>query len=334
MEGLTKKAIRDLTEKVKEYLIKNNNPANYKVYNEFINECKANGIIQQEFYDAILSKASNEIKWEKENDDVKSKIKKPIILKEETEEQKELKKKEAQIILEKMVEKTFHKERILQNELSLLFKKAVKLGFNEKETAIKLDQQIKNKKLRAFPDANFDLESLEGILTSTNWYDEEAYKRVVLEESEKNRRAEKRAKLLGCIWGIICLLAIIAITSFITYLIISGKNKKENRLEATTNIIDSIYTAFDVYENPKYPVTSSKLLTQDDLENLLKHELYIMRNEIYARHGLIFQNKKLKKYFDKQPWYKPRYNDVSNMLSETEKKNIAFLKKVEDSEPK
>ena len=59
-----------------------------------------------------------------------------------------------------------------------------------------------------------------------------------------------------------------------------------------------------------------------------------MRNEIYARHGLIFQNKKLKKYFDKQPWYKPRYNDVSNMLSETEKKNIAFLKKVEDSEPK
>ena len=54
-----------------------------------------------------------------------------------------------------------------------------------------------------------------------------------------------------------------------------------------------------------------------------------MRNEIYARHGFIFQNTEMKNYFSTQPWYSPLNNDVNGILSVIEKKNIEFIKRYE-----
>ncbi len=77
------------------------------------------------------------------------------------------------------------------------------------------------------------------------------------------------------------------------------------------------------------PQTSQKLLTEADLKGLDKAKLRFMRNEIFARHGYIFKSQELNNYFKQQPWYKPTEGDVSAKLSETERLNIALIKKLE-----
>ena len=37
-------------------------------------------------------------------------------------------------------------------------------------------------------------------------------------------------------------------------------------------------------------------------------ELEIMRNEIYARHGWVFNRRDLQDYFGRQSWYQPKGN--------------------------
>ena len=78
-----------------------------------------------------------------------------------------------------------------------------------------------------------------------------------------------------------------------------------------------------------YPYASQRLLTDEDVKNLSQYALRIMRNEIYARHGYIFQNTEMKDYFSTQAWYSPLYNDVNSMLSAIEKSNIELIKRYE-----
>lgn len=77
------------------------------------------------------------------------------------------------------------------------------------------------------------------------------------------------------------------------------------------------------------PYSSERLLTENDLYNKTSKELRIMRNEIYARHGYIFQSKDLREYFSSKSWYSEKYNDVSFLLTEIEERNILFIKKHE-----
>jgi hypothetical protein len=76
----------------------------------------------------------------------------------------------------------------------------------------------------------------------------------------------------------------------------------------------------------KYPEGSTRLLTPEDVAGKSSWELKIMKNEIYARHGYIFKNAELKSYFESQRWYRPMYDDVSDMISAVEKENAAFIK--------
>jgi hypothetical protein len=76
----------------------------------------------------------------------------------------------------------------------------------------------------------------------------------------------------------------------------------------------------------KYPEGSARLLTYDDVAGKSSWELKIMKNEIYARHGYIFKTPELKSYFGSQPWYRPTYDDVTDLLSDIERENAAFIK--------
>lgn len=84
----------------------------------------------------------------------------------------------------------------------------------------------------------------------------------------------------------------------------------------------------------RWPWTSKRLATTEDLQNLSKSDLKIMRNEIYARHGWIFSDSGLSKYFASQAWYIPGGpNDekesvnkiISNELNSFEKINGKFI---------
>lgn len=78
-----------------------------------------------------------------------------------------------------------------------------------------------------------------------------------------------------------------------------------------------------------YPIASTRELKQEEVLNLTADEMKTMRNEIYARHGYIFQNKEMLAHFSKMPWYKPAHADVREMLTPLEKKNIALIKEME-----
>ncbi|RPI15472.1 MAG: YARHG domain-containing protein [Ignavibacteriae bacterium] len=79
----------------------------------------------------------------------------------------------------------------------------------------------------------------------------------------------------------------------------------------------------------KYPEATDRLLASDDVRNLSKWELKIMRNEIFARHGYIFKTDDMRDYFNRQSWYSGTYDNVESMLSSTEKSNIELIKRYE-----
>ena len=54
-----------------------------------------------------------------------------------------------------------------------------------------------------------------------------------------------------------------------------------------------------------------------------------MRNEIFARHGYLFEAGEMKDYFTKQAWYQARSTDVGSWLSPIEQANIQRIKEQE-----
>lgn len=74
---------------------------------------------------------------------------------------------------------------------------------------------------------------------------------------------------------------------------------------------------------------SNKLLTKEEVENLKKGDLIIIRNSIYARHGYSFKNRPLRVFFDAQTWYIPVHVDIKSDFTEIEKKNIQLLLRYE-----
>jgi hypothetical protein len=74
---------------------------------------------------------------------------------------------------------------------------------------------------------------------------------------------------------------------------------------------------------------STQELKEDDLKNLKKLELEIIRNTIYARHGYTFNKRAYRQFFDPVDWYVPMFDNVEDKLTKLEVKNIALLKKFE-----
>jgi len=89
------------------------------------------------------------------------------------------------------------------------------------------------------------------------------------------------------------------------------------------------HTVLKTAFNGRFPQSSERLLTAADLKGLKPKDLRIMRNEIYARYGLIFKSQDMASYFEKQAGYEKRLENAEAFLSEIELKNVAFIKKYE-----
>lgn len=75
---------------------------------------------------------------------------------------------------------------------------------------------------------------------------------------------------------------------------------------------------------------SNEKLKKEDVENMYKGDLEILRNSIYARHGYTFKNRKMRYVFDSNvPWYIPMSTDVSKELTKLEVENIDLIKRYE-----
>lgn len=81
------------------------------------------------------------------------------------------------------------------------------------------------------------------------------------------------------------------------------------------------------------PKSGTEKLTRADLEGLTKEQLRLARNEIYARHGMIFGVEDLDHYFATKSWYKPTisFADFDNKveMSIVEEQNIILIQQVE-----
>lgn len=80
--------------------------------------------------------------------------------------------------------------------------------------------------------------------------------------------------------------------------------------------------------------SDTRKLTEAELSGLTKDQLRLARNEIYARHGLIFQAKDLQDYFNRKNWYSPTVSSAQfdeKILNTYEKENLQLIQKVENS---
>ena len=76
------------------------------------------------------------------------------------------------------------------------------------------------------------------------------------------------------------------------------------------------------------PDSATRRLTQADVAGLTWEQCCLARNEIYARHGRIFQTPQIAAYFEAQSWYHgtvPAASFDSNTLSPVEHANVDFL---------
>lgn len=92
---------------------------------------------------------------------------------------------------------------------------------------------------------------------------------------------------------------------------------------------------YGVEPDPQYnffDMTSTEYLTPEQLQNLTQTDLYIMRNEIFAKHGRKFVDPLLAGLFSYTTWYNPQYEPSefpSDSLNAIEKQNVSTINEVE-----
>ena len=137
----------------------------------------------------------------------------------------------------------------------------------------------------------------------------QAPKHVPLRTQYNTRKGKKR----GCLGTIFMAIGILA-TLFFALVIIDANSRNSSNTQVGIESIDGDF----------YHITGSRKLTEEDVKGKTKHELRIMRNEIYARHGYIFQDLELREHYMQRPWYKPTTINVT--FNDIEEYNIRFIK--------
>jgi hypothetical protein len=70
---------------------------------------------------------------------------------------------------------------------------------------------------------------------------------------------------------------------------------------------------------------STRLVSRPVIENLSQDDARKLRNELYARHGMVFRDEKLQDYFESLDWYQPNKNFRESSLNKTERRNAQVI---------
>ncbi len=93
---------------------------------------------------------------------------------------------------------------------------------------------------------------------------------------------------------------------------------------------DTITVGSDDYVLPE---SASRYYSKSELSELSNYELYIARNEIFARHGRAFNNEDLQEYFGSKSWYTATVDPDdfdSSVFNKYEKENIERISEIEN----
>ena len=102
------------------------------------------------------------------------------------------------------------------------------------------------------------------------------------------------------------------------------QKKRNGTLTASANPYMPYFQANDYF----MPASGTRYLTSRDLQGLSKNELSLALNEIFARHGYIFDLNELLEYFYATNWYVPTYIPEAftyNFFSQEENENINLI---------
>lgn len=81
--------------------------------------------------------------------------------------------------------------------------------------------------------------------------------------------------------------------------------------------------------------SASRAYSRSELEKMDNHQLFLARNEIYARHGRQFKNEELQQYFGSKDWYKgtitPESFNEEAVFNQIEKDNVKIMLDIEKS---
>lgn len=109
----------------------------------------------------------------------------------------------------------------------------------------------------------------------------------------------------------------------------NGTTKADYEKAASGSAVVGLQSASGAYilgdSNSRY-YSESELLSMD------LHDLYLARNEIFARHGRLFNNQDLQAYFNGKDWYNGTVspsNFNEDVFNDYEKKNAALMLEVE-----
>lgn len=108
--------------------------------------------------------------------------------------------------------------------------------------------------------------------------------------------------------------------------------KESTKVEVKTEQSDSAKS-----NNNDYIIadSNSRYLTESELNSMSTYDLYLARNEIFARHGRDFKKQELKDYFGAKSWYHVQYSPsefdahTSTLLNDFERKNSELMLKIE-----
>jgi uncharacterized protein YgiM (DUF1202 family) len=117
----------------------------------------------------------------------------------------------------------------------------------------------------------------------------------------------------------------------------NGKQQTGWVASSQVQVIDKSNGADSSKNNSEFIVdgSDSGYFGKGFFEDLSDEELRLARNEILARHGRMFKDEKLQKYFNSKSWYRPQYTpeefdpQMESLLNEWEKANIELIKEVE-----
>jgi len=107
-----------------------------------------------------------------------------------------------------------------------------------------------------------------------------------------------------------------------------AKNQKLVKLNATEQKNVDLLAAYEATLREKL---ATELVKDDTLGAMFAEDLRVLRNEVYARHGRIFKDKELQKYFETQAWYKPNLDFKDDQLNEIEVQNLAKIREAEET---
>lgn len=85
-----------------------------------------------------------------------------------------------------------------------------------------------------------------------------------------------------------------------------------------------------LYKIENYLTPVDRVVTAAELAGWSKAELRVMRNEVFARHGRIFQSADLQDYFSKKAWYRQNTSYSDDLLTAVDKENVRIIQEHEE----